>query len=167
MSTTVCQQPLKPFADRVITLTGAASGIGRATAEVLWDRGATLSISDINQAGLVDVEEALKRRPHQSDQRILAEVVDITNADAVNAWINATMDVFGGINHAANIAGGVSSMGSLADKDFTIAIDLNLRGAFNCMRAQISSSPVRLRYRQCDLDGRISWRPRSIALWCC
>lgn len=133
------EQSSRPFTGRVITLTGAASGIGLATAEVLWDRGASLSISDINQASLYEVEEALKRRPHPPDQRLLAQVVDITDTDAIKSWISATLNAFGRINHAANIAGGVSSVGALSDKtdeEFTAAIDLNLRGAFNCMRVQ-------------------------------
>jgi len=123
----------------VITITGAASGIGKATAELLWDRGASVSISDIDIAGLNDTKQALLDRTHKEVQRVLVKQVDIRNPEAVNEWIKETIRDLGSLDYAANVAGGADRMAPMIEKsnsDFDFAIDVNLKGAFNCMRAQ-------------------------------
>jgi NAD(P)-dependent dehydrogenase (short-subunit alcohol dehydrogenase family) len=134
------EQKPKPFAGKVIALTGAASGIGRSTSEVLWDRGASLAISDMNLDGLLETKASLLERPHADGQTVVAKQVNICSPENVGDWIKDTVQSFGRLDHAANIAGGgdrVASMVERTDSEFDFAIGVNLRGPFNCMRAQI------------------------------
>lgn len=123
-----------------MTITGAGPGVGRATAEILWDRGATLAISDINTTTLKETKESLLSRPHDEGQHVMARPVDISKPVAVEAWIHEVAKIFGRLDHGANVAGGsnrTAAMSETSDSEFDFAIDVNLRGAYSCMRAQI------------------------------
>ena len=92
-----------PLEGKVITITGAASGIGYATARYLAARGATLSLSDIQEAELNDAVKSIKT--DFPDSKLHSSVVDVTDADTVKAWINETKNVFGKLHGSVNNAG--------------------------------------------------------------
>jgi NADP-dependent 3-hydroxy acid dehydrogenase YdfG len=81
-----------PFTGKVITVTGAASGIGKATAELLWDRGASLSISDVDLDGLNVTKQALLDRSHKETQRVIVKQVDIRT---LKSSMNGSLKPFG------------------------------------------------------------------------
>lgn len=130
----------KPFLGKVVAITGAGSGMGRATAEILWDRGASLAISDINITSLQETGRSLTRRTHEKSQQVIEHEVDISNTVAVESWIQEVVLKLGHLDHAANVAGGSdqkAAMSETLNHEFDSAIDVNLRGAYNCMRGQI------------------------------
>ena len=81
---------------------GAASGIGRATATILYNRGATLSLADIQADKLEDLVKSLHTK---TDQKVLTTVIDVSNTNDVNSWISRTVSELGPLYGAANIAG--------------------------------------------------------------
>jgi NAD(P)-dependent dehydrogenase (short-subunit alcohol dehydrogenase family) len=80
---------------RIVSITGAGSGIGLATALLLYCRGATLAAADINEKGLEELEQTLRQRQSQPGQSFTTKLVDVTREVEVNAWIDATVKRFG------------------------------------------------------------------------
>lgn len=134
----------KPFLGQVISVTGAGSGIARATALALYARGATLALCDINSKGLAETEELLKDYKVEAGQQVMTTVVDVTQESQVSAWIEDVVSRFGRLDNAANICGAIHSMQplkALTAKDLDLVLDVNLRGTFNCMQAQVKHLP--------------------------
>lgn len=91
------------FNDRVILLTGAASGIGLATAHMLASRGATISIADANEDGLKQAEKEIKEKWPSAG--VFSCVVDVRNEEQVKNWVEGTKKQYGKIDGAVNMAG--------------------------------------------------------------
>lgn len=87
--------------DKVIAITGAASGIGLAVATLVASRGARVSLADIQERALERAAAEIKSAGGQ----VLTRVVDVRKPEQVDAWIEATVAVFGRLDGAANIAG--------------------------------------------------------------
>jgi NAD(P)-dependent dehydrogenase (short-subunit alcohol dehydrogenase family) len=99
------------FAGRVIAITGAASGIGLATAHLLASRNATLAISDIDSANLAKVEQDLRQK--FPSLQILPYVLDVSKEEQVQKWIEAIMSAYGRLDGAANLAGVIGMSASV------------------------------------------------------
>ncbi|KEF52110.1 uncharacterized protein A1O9_11736 [Exophiala aquamarina CBS 119918] len=130
----------KPFLGRVISITGAGSGISQSTAQILYARGATLAISDINPTGLAETEGLLKEIPAEPGQQFWATIVDVSQEDTVSQWIEEVVSKFGRLDHAANICGATHPIKPLTDstkEDFDFVVNVNFRGTWNCMKAQV------------------------------
>lgn len=131
------------FENKVYCVTGAASGIGKATAILLAQKGATgLALSDVDAQGLVDTEKTCTAAGAQ----VVATKVDVRDRAQVDAWINDSVYHFGRLDGAANVAGVAGGNGDTvietivqADWDFTLGV--NLTGVMNCMRAQLPHLP--------------------------
>lgn len=93
----------KPFAGKVILITGAASGIGEATAKFLAARGATLSVCDISSARLEVVEKAIQ--DSFAGTQVLAHTVDVRDPKQVEEWVLSSKKKFGKIDGCVNSAG--------------------------------------------------------------
>lgn len=132
---------------QVIAITGAASGIGRATATLLASHGAYLSLADNNEAGLASIAEQLVR--DHAGARVFVRKLDVRSSAACNSWIADTVEHFGNtpLAGAANLAGvfGPSiaqergTIRNLGDDEFDFVMDVNCRGVFNCLRAQLQN----------------------------
>jgi hypothetical protein len=119
-----------------IALTGGASGIGLETAKLLAIRGAILSIADVNQQGLDDVLKILAGYKNKH----IATVVDVRNGSEVDAWIEKTVQQLGKIDSGVNIAGVArldTPVAQETDDNWDFMMDVNSRGVFHCMRAQL------------------------------
>lgn len=104
---------MKTLKDRVVAITGAGSGIGRATAVAMADRGARLALSDVNEAGLNETLSVCQQR----GVTCKATVLDVSDRDAVYAWAEDTRKTFGKVNVIINNAG-VSLGGIIEDLDY-------------------------------------------------
>ena len=133
------------LAKKVIVVTGAASGMGLATAIGLFVRGADLSISDISEEGLEKAVSAMNAAATSkgTSNTIITTVVDIRDSDQVDHWIAKTVKHFGRLDGAANVAGvigknyGVHKLTELSNEEWDFIHGTNLRGLFYCMRAEL------------------------------
>lgn len=126
---------------KVIAITGAASGIGLATARECAARGAALSLCDINEDALKKIVEEIK----STGANAIGQRVDVSNSDNVDSWIAATVKHFGKLDGAANIAGveGIpggkvfSNIVDITNDHWDFIMGINLTGLFYCLRAQL------------------------------
>ncbi|KAL1892463.1 hypothetical protein Sste5346_006973 [Sporothrix stenoceras] len=127
------------FEDKVIVITGAASGIARATAKLLAAEGAKISLADIDRPGL----DSILAEIQASGGKAMATVVDVRDQSQVMTWIEATVSAYGLLDGAANLAGvlgtdvGVAALEHTSDADWDNVLGANVRGLLNCLRAEI------------------------------
>lgn len=119
--------------NKVALITGAAQGIGLATALKFAQEGANVVICDIKQARVdaaVDAANALGVRAQ-------GFVVDVTQRDMVDAVVADTLAEFGAIDILVNNAGITQDarLQKMTLEQFDRVIDVNLRGVFHCTQA--------------------------------
>lgn len=128
------------FKDKTIAITGAASGIGLATAHLLASKGAKISLADVREESLksacVSIQEA------NSTVQILTQVVDVTKRQEIDRWLDATVEKFGKLDGAANLAGIIGaypfkSTQELEDNEWDDVLNVNLKGVFMCVRGEL------------------------------
>ncbi|KAH7080451.1 putative short chain dehydrogenase [Paraphoma chrysanthemicola] len=131
------QQAMTSIEGHLFAITGAASGIGRATTELLAQGGALLSLADKNGDAVQQLEQTLM------DGGVLAfaKQVDVCVREEVEAWIAETVQHFGRpLDGAVNLAGISGRLGSVRDHDpadYEAVFAVNVRGTFNCMSAEL------------------------------
>lgn len=129
------------FDGKVIAITGAASGIGFATAHLLAARGAAISLADVQQEALTATADSIKKS--NPDIKILTRTVNVASSKEVNDWITETLSHFGHLDGAANLAGIAGKEGSsnpiedFDEEEFDRIISVNLKGVFNCLKAEL------------------------------
>lgn len=96
---------LTPFAGKVIAVTGASRGVGLALTRYLIERGATVSMCSATAKNLTAAHEGILKDFPEAKDRVMTTVVDIGKWDMVEAWIKATVERFGPLHGAANVAG--------------------------------------------------------------
>jgi len=134
---------LNVFRGKIYTITGAASGIGRATAILLASKGAKVSLCDVQEKLLAATVDEINEAAET--QVATGAVVDVRNRSQVESWISKTVVSYGKLDGAANIAGvtgkdlGNALVEDIDDEDFQFVMDVNVKGALNCMRAQIKN----------------------------
>jgi NAD(P)-dependent dehydrogenase (short-subunit alcohol dehydrogenase family) len=121
--------------DKIVVITGAASGIGRATAILFAKEGATQILSDIDELGL---NETYKLIDDKAKTRTKITVVDVRNQDEVKNMIDTTIERFGRIDVLVVNAGvvRVGPVESFSDSDYDLLIDVNIKGThYTCKHA--------------------------------
>jgi 3-oxoacyl-[acyl-carrier protein] reductase len=125
--------------DKVALITGGAAGIGKATAQRFIEEGAKVVICDVNQEG---------------GQAAIQELgpgaaffqVDVTDRQAVQAWVDEVMAQYGRVDILVNNAGIVRDnqlvkvkdgelVNQMPEAEFDLVIGVNLKGVFNCTQA--------------------------------
>ena len=125
------------FKDKSIVVTGAASGIGRATALEFAAEGGKVIVSDVNEAGGNETVEMIKKDGGTATF-IKANVAD---PEAVKMLMAKTVEVYGRLDIGVNNAGVGGPWGKLGDislEDFTGIMAVNLFGVYYCMKEQIN-----------------------------
>jgi 3-oxoacyl-[acyl-carrier protein] reductase len=118
------------LAGRVAVLTGGASGIGRRTAELFADEGASVVIGDRNEALLDEVRLAIG-----ADQCATA-VIDVTHEPDLSRLVSLASERFGRIDVAVNAAG-FGTLGSISDhpaESWRAVLDVCLTGVFHAVK---------------------------------
>lgn len=129
---------------KVVVVTGAASGIGRATAILLASHGAYLSLNDINEKALVAIKAEMEVKNEKA--KVITAAFDVRSQEACNAWIRDTVAYYGqpiaGLANVAGVAGPNAlkengTIRNITDAEFDWVMDVNLKGVLNCMRATL------------------------------
>lgn len=122
---------------KVALITGGAAGIGKATAKIFIEQGATVFICDVdNKSGQTTAEEL----------GCSYSQVDVTNRQAVQIWVDEIADISGRIDILINNAGIIRDgllvkvkegelVKQLAEEAFDSVLNVNLKGVFNCTQA--------------------------------
>jgi NAD(P)-dependent dehydrogenase (short-subunit alcohol dehydrogenase family) len=118
---------------KVAIVTGASSGIGRASAILLAERGAKVVVGDITVEGGEETAQII-------GENAIFVRVDVSDEASVQALVDKTLNTFGRLDIAHNNAGIVLGGKAIPDTklaDFERVISVNLTGVFLAMRAQI------------------------------
>jgi NAD(P)-dependent dehydrogenase (short-subunit alcohol dehydrogenase family) len=126
---------LLDFTDKVVLITGGATGIGRATALAFALRGAKVVIGDVDSRA----EETVQLIEGAGGSALFVRT-DVTVGADVEALVRAAVETYGGLHVAFNNAGVLPPTGPLleqseADWDRTVAVDL--KGVFLSLKAEI------------------------------
>ena len=117
-------------------VTGGGSGIGRAAALLLAERGASVLVADIDSAHA----EAVAKEITGAGGTASGMGIDVTDETQVADMVACAVSAYGGLNVAVNNAGTSGAFGSTADvetDEWRRVIELNLNAVFFCMRAEI------------------------------
>ncbi|WP_215550119.1 SDR family oxidoreductase [Amycolatopsis sp. CA-230715] len=129
----VTSAPRGRFADQLVVVTGAGSGIGRATALAFAAEGAELAITDINEAGLKETADSLRGKGALAEKYI----VDSSCGEDVEAFAKQLRAAHGVPDIVVNNAG-IGMAGPFLDtgvEDWERVIDINLWGVIHGCRA--------------------------------
>ncbi|MCX5326942.1 glucose 1-dehydrogenase [Streptomyces sp. NBC_00120] len=124
------------FAGKVAFVTGAGSGIGRATARAFAAEGADVVVADIDSAG----NEETARLAAEHSGRVLTVKCDVTSSSEIRAAVEQTVREFGRLDIAFNNAGieqPPAPLVDIAEEEWSRLLDIDLRSAFLCMKYEI------------------------------
>jgi len=122
------------FSGKTIVITGAASGIGRATALIFAREGANVVCADINEDGARETAGAIMDKGGQT----LVLRTDVTSRTQVDEMVRRAVDTFGTVQFLFNSAGAALRRSKFLDIDdalFEKTFALNVKGTFYAMQA--------------------------------
>jgi NAD(P)-dependent dehydrogenase (short-subunit alcohol dehydrogenase family) len=121
------------FAGKTIIVTGATSGIGRATAEAFGRRGGSVVVVGRNETVLKEVSQRVKDGGGQA----VSCAVDITSSEAADRIVRAAVEMSGAIDVLVNAAGVIASgtLEATSDEVWDTMLAVNATAPFRLMRA--------------------------------
>ncbi|MCF6312805.1 MAG: SDR family oxidoreductase [Verrucomicrobiales bacterium] len=125
---------MNSFKNKVVVITGGASGIGRALAQQLAREGARLAIADVDEACLNETERELTERGGE----VYGQCLDVADREAVYDFSERVIGHYGAVDVVINNAGMVMDavgVEKLAYADFERVMDVNLWGVVNSSKA--------------------------------
>ena len=127
---------LKRFADKAVIVTGAASGIGKATAERMAAEGANVIVADINEAGAAEVAAAISAQHGVKAKAIKFDASKVEDCDRLVAESGAELGRIDGLVNNAGIMEWCRSVDYTADA-WNRIISVNLNAVFHVSRAAL------------------------------
>lgn len=127
---------MSKFASKVALVTGAASGIGRASALAFAREGAKVVVADVDVAG---GEETVKWIAQRGGDALFC-LADVTIADQVSALLKKTMEHYGRLDYAHNnvgILGAPAALAECGEEAWDRIVKVNLRSVWLCMKHEI------------------------------
>ncbi len=125
------------FEGKVAIVTGAGSGIGRATACAFARRGAKVAVADWETEGGEATVEQIKK----SGGEAIFIKTDVSKTEEVQNLVNKTVEIYGRLDYALNNAGVNRGIGVLTadykEEDWDIVQSINLKGVWLCMKYEI------------------------------
>ena len=121
------------FDGKVVLVTGAAGGIGRAAAIQFAQQGGKVAVADIDTVGLAETVAL-------AGNGAIAIAVDVSDENSVQAMVDQTVSAFGGLHIQFNNAGIAGNRAKTADtttEDWNRVVNINLTGVFFCARAAL------------------------------
>lgn len=128
--------------DKVAIITGASSGIGRATAQLFAELGAKVVVSARRETELAALVATIKAAGGEA----IAVAGDVRDEETAIAMRDVAVDRFGGLDIAFNNAGAIPEMGStpnISAAGWRETLDINLTSAFLCAKHQIPAMLAR------------------------
>ena len=123
------------FRDRIVFVTGAGSGIGRATAGLFAAEGAKVFAVDVDRDCLAEAIAEIRKSGGSAD----GTHCDVAEAAAVEGAIARCVETFGGLNILLNVAGvgGFSRFEEIDEATWQRTIAINLTGPFHTTKAAL------------------------------
>ena len=124
---------------KVAVVTGADSGLGKATAKILVSEGASVLLTDIDPEGIEQAAEEVRKEAADGAE-VATKVADLTNNDEVKALAEEAKQKMGGADILAHCAGARGAAGEfleLSDDDWMETINVDLMGSVRVCRAFI------------------------------
>ncbi|SFR67479.1 SDR family NAD(P)-dependent oxidoreductase [Halogeometricum limi] len=127
-------------AGQTAIVTGASSGIGKTIAEQFAAGGADVVVCSREQENVDPVADGINERTGDGDGtggQALAVECDVTDRDAVEALVEATVEEFGGVDCLVNNAGAsfMASFDDISENGWETIVGINLTGTYHCTQA--------------------------------
>jgi NAD(P)-dependent dehydrogenase (short-subunit alcohol dehydrogenase family) len=137
LTATDAAQPSRQLADRAGLVTGAAAGIGAATARALVRAGARVVLADVDASGLEQIAAQCRR----GGGNVAGIVADVTTEDGAAAAVDAVLGEYGRLDFAHNNVGVTGPTGTLDELDpdtWESVWRRNVHATYLCMRREIA-----------------------------
>jgi NAD(P)-dependent dehydrogenase (short-subunit alcohol dehydrogenase family) len=124
---------MSSMSGKVALITGASSGIGRATAEAFAAKGVAVALAARREDELAKLASDIKAR---GGAATFAKT-DVSVAKEVERMVAHTMETFGRLDYAVNnagVEGKFAGITDLAEEDWNQILDINLKGTYLCMK---------------------------------